>query len=319
MGKNWLKGVEWGPRQEERLSGPSDKVLPSRFCTGTIECEDLPVEDCAFAVSSSGARCVLEKVVKTNAAPQYKCQTSIIMAERPTEWIESEDCIKTCGLQRLSVGLSTDALLERDFTKRLCFSECRSKCPNINDLYTKLAAEEGMYLLTLCDSLKPRLRKLRGEQQRDQSVTQLSASTEATAKKTVVDIPSQSNEQSLQVQMPLVKSTEAAMTAGWPVVPPPPFYPVAEEPYPVVPEPPYYYAPSPTPIPTPAPAPAPYLIYSGYEPLPSPTPSPSPTPVPVPVPVPAPAPVTVPVPVPVPASVPVPVPVPVPAPHYYSA
>ncbi|MCO5565205.1 hypothetical protein L7F22_018878 [Adiantum nelumboides] len=274
---------------------------------GTIECEDLPVEDCAFAVSSSGARCVLEKVVKANAAPQYKCQTSIIMAERPTEWIESEDCIKTCGLQRLSVGLSTDALLERDFTKRLCFSECRSKCPNINDLYTKLAAEEGMYLPTLCDSLKPRLRKLGAEQQRDQSVTQLSASTEATAKKTVVDIPSQINEQSLQVQMPLVTSPEPAMTVG-PVMPPPPYYPVAEEPYPVVPEvaePPYYYAPSPTPIPAPAPAPAapapaPYLFYSGYKPSPSPTPSP-PTPAPVPVPV------------------LVPVPVPVPAPYYYPA
>ncbi|KAI5082230.1 hypothetical protein GOP47_0001973 [Adiantum capillus-veneris] len=258
---------------------------------GAIECEELPIEDCAFAVSSSGARCVLEKVVKNNAAPQYKCQTSIIMAERPMEWIESEDCIRTCGLQRLSVGLSTDALLEREFTKRLCFSQCRSKCPNINDLYTKLAAEDGIYLPSLCDSLKPRVRKLGAEQKQDQSepLSISKASTDVSAKKTVVDIPSQISEQSLQDAVPLWTSPAPATSAGWPVTPSSPYYyPAVEEPYPAKEpypvmeppenepeeaEPPYIYEyPWPTPT-TPAPEPAPYPVYSSSDEPPAPAPS----------------------------------------------
>jgi hypothetical protein len=31
--------------------------------TGKLECEDLLMEECAFSVSSSGARCVLEKPI----------------------------------------------------------------------------------------------------------------------------------------------------------------------------------------------------------------------------------------------------------------
>ena len=65
------------------------------------------------------------------------------MAERQEEWIEKDECIDLCGLQRMTIGLSTDALLEEDFTRKFCLSQCRTMCPNINDLYTKLAAGEG--------------------------------------------------------------------------------------------------------------------------------------------------------------------------------
>ncbi|MCO5569889.1 hypothetical protein L7F22_023603 [Adiantum nelumboides] len=117
-------------------------------------CEDLPVETCAFAVSSTGTRCVLEMHVPKHGVSEYKCQTSSIMAEQPTELIESDNCIKSCGLQRVSVGFSTDALLENEFVRKLCLSDCRSSCPNINDLYTKLALGEGIHLDSMCDAIQ---------------------------------------------------------------------------------------------------------------------------------------------------------------------
>eukprot|EP01018_Ginkgo_biloba_P031011 Gb_34761 [translate_table: standard] len=125
----------------------------------TFECEDLSIADCAFAVSSSGERCVLEKYVVKNGEIEHKCQRSKIMAERG-EMIESEECVKACGLTKMSVGLSTDALLERDITTKLCSSACTLGCPNIIDLFTKLAAGEGNDLQSLCQSMVQRPRKL---------------------------------------------------------------------------------------------------------------------------------------------------------------
>ncbi|KAI5065981.1 hypothetical protein GOP47_0018605 [Adiantum capillus-veneris] len=124
-----------------------------------LDCEDLPVAKCAFAVSSTGARCMLEKTVRRDGMSEYKCETSSIVAERPTELIESDSCINSCGLQRVSVGFSTDTLLENEFVRKLCLSGCRSNCPNINDLYTKLAAGEGIHLHSMCNAVKERTRR----------------------------------------------------------------------------------------------------------------------------------------------------------------
>ena len=41
-----------------------------------MSCEQLPIQVCAFSVSSSGARCVLEKSVLTDGDVQYECQVS---------------------------------------------------------------------------------------------------------------------------------------------------------------------------------------------------------------------------------------------------
>lgn len=65
------------------------------------------------------------------------------MAEKQEEWIESDECIKSCGLERMSVGLSTDLLMDSRFTGMLCSSECLNNCPNLIDLYISLAAGEG--------------------------------------------------------------------------------------------------------------------------------------------------------------------------------
>ncbi|BBN11425.1 hypothetical protein MPTK1_5g11780 [Marchantia polymorpha subsp. ruderalis] len=134
-------------------------LLRFTFAVG-LECEDLSIEDCAFAVSSTGARCVLEKSTLQNGETSAECQTSIIMAEKPLEWIETDECIKSCGLERVSYGLSTDALMEKGFTAKLCSAECQNNCPNIVDLYIKLAAGEGVYLPRLCTSQKSRSRRL---------------------------------------------------------------------------------------------------------------------------------------------------------------
>ncbi|KAH9292254.1 hypothetical protein KI387_042560, partial [Taxus chinensis] len=133
---------------------------------GVVECEKLPVEMCAFAVSSSGSRCVLEK--KYSFAPathessvQYQCQSSGVMAEMMKEWIESEECVQACGLQRMCVGMSTDDLSSYShLTSKLCSDKCQNSCPNVVDLYLNLAAGEGMYLPQLCEAHKTRSRRM---------------------------------------------------------------------------------------------------------------------------------------------------------------
>lgn len=225
-------------------------LLACNPVSGNIDCEELPIQKCAFAVATSGARCVLEKyIAPTDETPEYKCQTSVILAERPVEWIETDECIKSCGLQRLSVGLSTDGLHEREFTTKLCLSDCRSKCPNINDLYTKLAEEEGINLASVCESLKPKPRRLIS------STPQITTSArnyreEATTSSDIQALaPSNNKEQPNYAPGPEPTSPEAPA--------PSPEY--VAEPYPAV-EPPVYgeaplYAPEPSPYYEQAPSP----------------------------------------------------------------
>ncbi|KAH9309670.1 hypothetical protein KI387_037581, partial [Taxus chinensis] len=128
---------------------------------GGVECEKLPVEMCAFAVSSTGSRCVLEKKYSYAGSVQYQCQTSRIVAETIMEWIESEECVQACGLQRMSVGMSTDDLSSYShFTSKLCSDKCQNSCPNVVDLYLNLAAGEGMHLPELCEARKTRSRRM---------------------------------------------------------------------------------------------------------------------------------------------------------------
>ncbi|XP_016201001.1 uncharacterized protein LOC107642221 isoform X1 [Arachis ipaensis] len=120
---------------------------------GGIECEKLNHETCAFAVSSAGKRCVLEKEVKRSGMEAYTCKTSEIEAdEKLKDHIESEECIKSCGLDRKSFGISSDSLLESRFTQNLCSPHCYQACPNVVDLYFNLAAGEGVFLPKLCEA-----------------------------------------------------------------------------------------------------------------------------------------------------------------------
>ncbi|KAM1054639.1 hypothetical protein ACFX13_002013 [Malus domestica] len=126
---------------------------------GGITCENLEHDACAFAVSSSGKRCVLEKHVKRSGEEAYTCRTSEIEADNLKDWIESEKCIKSCGLDRKSYGISSDSLLESRFTQKLCSPQCYGNCPNIVDLYFNLAAGEGVFLPKLCEAQEANARR----------------------------------------------------------------------------------------------------------------------------------------------------------------
>ncbi|KAK9724625.1 hypothetical protein RND81_05G087500 [Saponaria officinalis] len=117
---------------------------------GEVTCDRLNKDECAFAVSSTGKRCVLEKVVRRSGAEAYKCTTSEIEAEKLKDTVESKHCIEACGLERDTLGISSDSLLESRFTPKLCSPQCYQNCPNVVDLYFNLAAGEGVFLPKLC-------------------------------------------------------------------------------------------------------------------------------------------------------------------------
>ena len=108
-------------------------------------CERLDQSTCAFAVSSSGLRCVLEKRVQRGGKEVHVCRTSGIEADRFRDWVETDECVEACGLDRNSLGISSDSLLESRFREKLCSTKCSSGCPNIVDLYFSLAAAEGTF------------------------------------------------------------------------------------------------------------------------------------------------------------------------------
>lgn len=106
-------------------------------------CEDLPNDVCAFSVSSAGKRCLIETMAKNDGSVEYQCRTSEVMVEGLAEYMETDECVNACGVDRKSVGISSDALLEPQFMGKLCSPNCYQKCPNIVELYFNLAAGEG--------------------------------------------------------------------------------------------------------------------------------------------------------------------------------
>ncbi|KAJ4956102.1 hypothetical protein NE237_012885 [Protea cynaroides] len=127
-------------------------LLSVQLTLGGITCEHLEKDKCAYAISSGGERCVLEKIVRRSGEEVYTCRTSEIEADHEKDWIETDQCIEACGLDRNSLGISSDFLLESQFTQKLCSPSCYDNCPNIVDLYFNLAAGEGVFLPKLCEA-----------------------------------------------------------------------------------------------------------------------------------------------------------------------
>ncbi|KAL0927199.1 hypothetical protein M5K25_001362 [Dendrobium thyrsiflorum] len=128
-------------------------VLCSSYdITGRVTCEQLDRSNCAFAVSSNGLRCLLQKHVRGAELDEevYTCRTSSLKATVMAGWVETDACIAACSLERETVGISSDSLLDRRFMGRLCSPECFLNCPNIVDLYFNVAAGEGAFLPNLC-------------------------------------------------------------------------------------------------------------------------------------------------------------------------
>ncbi|KAL3630619.1 hypothetical protein CASFOL_023603 [Castilleja foliolosa] len=117
-----------------------------------MNCKDLNVNSCAYAIESSGKRCVLEKPILSVMGSEYTCTTSDILADKMSNWIETEECISACGVDKKPLGISSDSLLDRNFVTKLCSKACYSSCPNIVDLYFNLAAGEGVYLPLFCEA-----------------------------------------------------------------------------------------------------------------------------------------------------------------------
>ncbi|GMP85654.1 hypothetical protein CsSME_00038725 [Camellia sinensis var. sinensis] len=113
------------------------------FLLGEVICEDLPTNVCSFSIASSGKRCLLENYATKDGKVEYQCRTSEVVVERMAEYIETDQCVSACGVDRSSVGISSDSLLEPQFTAKLCCPNCYQNCPNIVDLYFNLAAGEG--------------------------------------------------------------------------------------------------------------------------------------------------------------------------------
>ncbi|KAG6640151.1 hypothetical protein I3843_10G144400 [Carya illinoinensis] len=117
-----------------------------------LVCENLPNNVCAFSISSSGKRCLLEtSMASDNGKVEYQCKTSEVLVNGMTEYIETDKCVEACGVDRKTVGISSDALLDAKATTKLCSPDCYQMCPNIVDLYFNLAAGEGGYLPELCE------------------------------------------------------------------------------------------------------------------------------------------------------------------------
>ncbi|XP_027174894.1 uncharacterized protein LOC113774549 [Coffea eugenioides] len=128
---------------------------------GELICEELPAEMCAFSISSSGKRCLLETYAPTDATTKYQCKTSEVAVNiNMNGHVETEECIKACGLQRNVVGISSDTLLDSGFASELCSQDCSENCPNIVDLYNDLALAEGLNLSEMCKALKNSPRRI---------------------------------------------------------------------------------------------------------------------------------------------------------------
>ncbi|KAJ1690284.1 hypothetical protein LUZ63_014439 [Rhynchospora breviuscula] len=112
-----------------------------------VICEHLKENECAFAVSSASRRCVLEKTEQDG----YQCKTSDVSVDKISNHIETYACLGACGLERKTVGISSDAFLESSSLEKICSPGCSNNCPNIVDLFTNLASGEGTSLSDLCE------------------------------------------------------------------------------------------------------------------------------------------------------------------------
>ncbi|KAI3811797.1 hypothetical protein L1987_21529 [Smallanthus sonchifolius] len=120
-------------------------------CFGAIICEDLTKDNCSFAISSSGKRCVLEDFEDKKGKVEYQCRTSEVTVEIMADYIETDDCVRACGVNRYATGISSDVLLDKNSIVTLCSPPCYQKCRNIIDLHFNLAVGEGVSLPDLCE------------------------------------------------------------------------------------------------------------------------------------------------------------------------
>uniref|UniRef100_A0A1D1YDH0 2-phospho-L-lactate guanylyltransferase n=1 Tax=Anthurium amnicola TaxID=1678845 RepID=A0A1D1YDH0_9ARAE len=146
------------PRMAMALLFSLALLFPSSRGSPVI-CEELPQDLCAFAISTASKRCVLESGPRGDGTTEYQCRTSEVVVERMSDWIETDECVRACGVDRAAVGISSDSLMEPQFASKLCSPACYQNCPNIVDLYFNLAAAEGVFLADLCAATRSNPRR----------------------------------------------------------------------------------------------------------------------------------------------------------------
>ncbi|XP_010909892.2 uncharacterized protein [Elaeis guineensis] len=161
---------------------------------GAVTCERLDRSTCAFAVSSAGTRCVLEKRVRRGGQEEYTCRASRVEADGLKDHVETDECLKACGLVRGSLGISSDSLLDSRFTQKLCSARCYNGCPNIVNLYFNLAAGEGVFLPKLCKTHRASKRRAMAEIRSSGGVMPTYGPEAATSAKFLAYAPTQSSE-----------------------------------------------------------------------------------------------------------------------------
>jgi hypothetical protein len=87
---------------------------------------------------------LLKNYEEKDGTVKYQCKTTEIFVDTLNEWIESDECVNSCGLHRETVGVSSDTLLQPQFLAKLCSDECYQACPNIVNLYSNMAMGEGV-------------------------------------------------------------------------------------------------------------------------------------------------------------------------------
>ncbi|TKW27813.1 hypothetical protein SEVIR_3G282100v4 [Setaria viridis] len=128
-------------------------LLLSSALGARVVCEQLAAELCAFAVSSTSRRCVLENTHCAGRPTAYQCRTSEVVVEdgRLAGTVETDRCVRACGVDRATVGISSDSLLDPRVAGAVCSPACLQGCPNIVNLYANLAAGEGVAFSELCE------------------------------------------------------------------------------------------------------------------------------------------------------------------------
>ncbi|KAI3667027.1 hypothetical protein L6452_42069 [Arctium lappa] len=133
------------------LFAASSLFLHGTTTQGEIICEDLSKDNCSFAISYTGKRCVLEDFEDKKGKVEYQCRTSEVVVEMMWNHIETNECVRACGVDRNATGISSDSLLDKNSIVTLCSAPCYQKCPNIVDLHFNLAVGEGVSLPDLCE------------------------------------------------------------------------------------------------------------------------------------------------------------------------
>ncbi|KAF3328287.1 PAR1 protein [Carex littledalei] len=118
-------------------------ALPSALDAAEVICENLPINQCAFAVSSTSKRCVLESM-RQSGGTTYQCKTTDLEVEKvPKQFgapmekisnhIETEACVRTCGLEDSTVGILSyhSLMMDSKIKTKLCSPSCQENCENL--------------------------------------------------------------------------------------------------------------------------------------------------------------------------------------------